>query len=398
MAGFVYVMSNLSFPDLLKIGKTAKDPATFRVDELNSTGVPHPFRCEYYIFVDEFDRLERQVHAELGSFRANQNREFFELNLNQAVAAIRGIAVQIGDIKFEKNFNNESLPTPTHAGKFIDVEEILKLHPKAAKVLEYNTLAQDNFDKLISVSSDLASDFLKVLENEPSISDEDLAKLFETPAYKKHFQPFDDLVAGYFYNLCLQENTNMALEFKNDFELLYPRFKATTIFEKLCEKYEIQTEKYHVGGWKCFQAIVNTIPSLDGIELTSLKSLFSEINLELTFMTNYYTVSRNGEMLFDYIPKDELLPRMKTSFFHEDSLTPVLNFSIMENAIAAEKILKEVGYELMRPRTGPDTFIIRNPAGLETKHKNANELFQFLEAEAKQLRSQHAVKEIYNQA
>ena len=56
---------------------------------------------------------------------------------------------------------------------------------------------------------------------------------------------------------------DMALEFKNDFELLYPRFNATTIFQKLSEKYGIQTEKCHVGGWKYFQAIVDTIASLD---------------------------------------------------------------------------------------------------------------------------------------
>ena len=51
MAGFIYIMSNPAFPNLLKIGKTSKDPTSNRINELNTTGVPYPFRCEYYAFV-----------------------------------------------------------------------------------------------------------------------------------------------------------------------------------------------------------------------------------------------------------------------------------------------------------------------------------------------------------
>ena len=42
MAGFIYVMSNPAFPDLIKIGKSKKDPTTDRVSELNQTGVAIP--------------------------------------------------------------------------------------------------------------------------------------------------------------------------------------------------------------------------------------------------------------------------------------------------------------------------------------------------------------------
>ena len=46
MAGFVYIMSNPAFPQLLKIGKSGKDPTGDRVKELNQTGVPEPFKVE----------------------------------------------------------------------------------------------------------------------------------------------------------------------------------------------------------------------------------------------------------------------------------------------------------------------------------------------------------------
>ena len=62
MAGFIYIMSNPAFPDLIKIGKSKKDPTTDRVSELNQTGVPEPFKVEYYAFVEDEDYLEQRVH------------------------------------------------------------------------------------------------------------------------------------------------------------------------------------------------------------------------------------------------------------------------------------------------------------------------------------------------
>ena len=46
--GYVYILSNISMPGLLKIGMTRLDP-TKRVKELSSsTGVPTPFNLVYY--------------------------------------------------------------------------------------------------------------------------------------------------------------------------------------------------------------------------------------------------------------------------------------------------------------------------------------------------------------
>lgn len=43
MAGFVYVISNPAFPNLLKIGKSDRDPSVYITKELESDGVPEPF-------------------------------------------------------------------------------------------------------------------------------------------------------------------------------------------------------------------------------------------------------------------------------------------------------------------------------------------------------------------
>jgi hypothetical protein len=78
MAGFVYVMSNPAFPNLIKIGKSKKDPTNDRVSELNQTGVPEPFKVEYYAFVGDNDGLETYIHSIFSENRPNSKREFFK--------------------------------------------------------------------------------------------------------------------------------------------------------------------------------------------------------------------------------------------------------------------------------------------------------------------------------
>ena len=133
MAGFVYVMSNPAFPNLLKIGKSSKDPSEYRTDELYTTGVPFPFECEYYIFAAKFHWLERAVHDELASLRANQSREFFEVNCNKAVQTIQEKAqeIEIGFEKFLKepsgnNFDKNQSPKTDSFLENFRAEEVLK--------------------------------------------------------------------------------------------------------------------------------------------------------------------------------------------------------------------------------------------------------------------------------
>lgn len=104
MAGFIYVLSNDAFPNLLKIGKSSKDPTTDRIQELNSTGVPTPFNCEYYIFSENFNEIELAVHKRLSDLRYNPNREFFRISILDAVEVIRDVSQQNDGVLFEKEF------------------------------------------------------------------------------------------------------------------------------------------------------------------------------------------------------------------------------------------------------------------------------------------------------
>lgn len=103
MSGFVYIMSNPAFPHLLKIGKSKKDPTIDRVSELNQTGVPFPFKVEYFVMVGDESGLEKSLHGHFADRRVNTNREFFELELTVAIQALEAQADKFGGVKYVEN-------------------------------------------------------------------------------------------------------------------------------------------------------------------------------------------------------------------------------------------------------------------------------------------------------
>ncbi len=86
-SGFVYVMTNASMPGIVKIGKTERLPAV-RARELFTTGVPVPFKVEFAIFSTNADQLEATVHADLDDNRLSDVREFFRIEVEEAIIRI----------------------------------------------------------------------------------------------------------------------------------------------------------------------------------------------------------------------------------------------------------------------------------------------------------------------
>lgn len=91
--GFVYILTNLSMPNKVKVGKSIKVP-TERAKELDTTGVPTPFEVQYYAFFDDMDEAEKKAHNRLSSF--HHGKEFFDTDVPTAIHAIEntGIAFQ----------------------------------------------------------------------------------------------------------------------------------------------------------------------------------------------------------------------------------------------------------------------------------------------------------------
>ena len=89
--GYIYILINSAFPNLLKIGQTGRIPQE-RADELSSsTGVPYPFVVAHYEKVGDPVAIEKEVHMALEKFRSSKSREFFEVDIMEAKKAISDI-------------------------------------------------------------------------------------------------------------------------------------------------------------------------------------------------------------------------------------------------------------------------------------------------------------------
>ena len=87
--GIVYVLTNPAMPGLVKIGKTSRDSVDGRLSELYSTGVPVPFECEFAGRVKNETEVEKRFHIAFGPYRINPNREFFEIEPEQAITLLQ---------------------------------------------------------------------------------------------------------------------------------------------------------------------------------------------------------------------------------------------------------------------------------------------------------------------
>lgn len=85
---WVYLLSNPSFPHLVKIGSTSKAPEERAKQVSRGTGVPTKFEVEYAFKCFNAEALERELHKYLKYSRTGNDREFFQLNLDEAIKAI----------------------------------------------------------------------------------------------------------------------------------------------------------------------------------------------------------------------------------------------------------------------------------------------------------------------
>ena len=82
----VYILTNESMPDTIKVGIT--DNLDRRVRELDNTSTPLPFECYYAVEVENASVIEKKIHEGLDDKRIRQNREFFNATPEQAKAIL----------------------------------------------------------------------------------------------------------------------------------------------------------------------------------------------------------------------------------------------------------------------------------------------------------------------
>jgi ribosomal protein L37AE/L43A len=90
MKGWVYIITNKSMPNLVKVGFTTKDDSESRAKELNHTNNPHPYVVEYEALVNTARSVEQKAHALLKKY--HENKEWFRCDIATAIIAIRQAA------------------------------------------------------------------------------------------------------------------------------------------------------------------------------------------------------------------------------------------------------------------------------------------------------------------
>jgi len=81
---WVYILSNLTQPGLLKIGYTKKLPEERAKQISSATGVALPYKVEWAYQCFNGEMVEREVHHKLKAQRINSSKEFFQISLEEA--------------------------------------------------------------------------------------------------------------------------------------------------------------------------------------------------------------------------------------------------------------------------------------------------------------------------
>ncbi len=88
---WVYILENDSQPGLLKIGYTKLTPDERAKQISNATGVPLPYKVAWAYRCFNGELLEGEVHHALKKYRVNNQREFFQISLEEAKQTISNI-------------------------------------------------------------------------------------------------------------------------------------------------------------------------------------------------------------------------------------------------------------------------------------------------------------------
>lgn len=108
-SGYVYILTNPSMPDYVKIGFT-KDLKR-RLNDLDTTGVAMPFEPYMTIKTTKYEKLEKVIHRELDKLtdtRARKNREFFKISPEIARDLLLNISELLDDREVD-TFGNETV-------------------------------------------------------------------------------------------------------------------------------------------------------------------------------------------------------------------------------------------------------------------------------------------------
>jgi TPR repeat protein len=111
-AGYIYVLINASLNGIVKIGKTQNTPNELAKELSSAMGVPTPFDVAYSSYFKDCDAGEVFVHTRLENNRLADNKEFFQISVQQAIETVR---------EAERSLGITSEPTTNKDLKFLQM-------------------------------------------------------------------------------------------------------------------------------------------------------------------------------------------------------------------------------------------------------------------------------------
>ena len=105
--GWLYCLSNPSMPGLFKIGQTKNEPKV-RAEQLQTTGVPLPFKIEFAKYVKDYVKKEKILISLLEQYsdRINPKREFFKVSKEEVYAFFELLDGEYYQINEETEIDN----------------------------------------------------------------------------------------------------------------------------------------------------------------------------------------------------------------------------------------------------------------------------------------------------
>jgi hypothetical protein len=97
LGGYIYILTNKSFPGKCKIGFTTLTP-TQRLKQINGTGVINDWELIYDYKCSRPYDMEQTIHLKLSDLRVRTDREFFDIEVNKAIELINEIGPMFGPL------------------------------------------------------------------------------------------------------------------------------------------------------------------------------------------------------------------------------------------------------------------------------------------------------------
>lgn len=200
--GYIYIISNESLPNVLKIGYTQNSPYQ-RISELYTTGLPTPFVIEQFYFVEDACMCEELIHIRLNRCRVNSDREFFKTDVEKAK---RVVEQAIDDMrerlwtgnKLKNEAKNESIITPQFSYSNPKFKEMMKLLKTNRGLLTVEEIAKEikispnGVDKIIAMMNKQEGTLLYTRE-ENRVKKYSMALAFNVHQLKLLSERFPDL-------------------------------------------------------------------------------------------------------------------------------------------------------------------------------------------------------------